>query len=212
MVDVVREVGAIQAQEPRAAALGVRARLAGVTEAEVRAALYEERSIVRLWSLRGTLHWVPAEDARWVMELLGPAAMARAARRFSQLGVDSPRAQAAVRKVLADGPLTRHEVAEAVRASGVRLSEDPQVPVHLVMHAVLEGDVIEVAPRDGKWAYALWEDWLERDSRPFDRDAALAELARRHAHAHPPAGPEDFAAVVGAQDGRRAPRLRADRR
>jgi hypothetical protein len=197
IVDVVREVGAIQAQEPRAAALGIRARLAGVTEAEVQAALYEERSIVRLWSLRGTLHWVPAEDARWIMRLLGPVAMARAKRRLAQLGVDDPKAQAAVRKVLADGPLTRHEVADAVRASGVRLSGDPQMPVHLVMHAVLEGDVIEVAPRGGKWAYALWEHWLEPDRRTFDRDAALAELARRHAHAHPPAGPEDFAAWSG---------------
>jgi hypothetical protein len=206
VTDAVREVGAIQAQEPRAAALGIRARVARTTEGDVKAALYEERSIVRLWSLRGTLHWVPAEDAAWLMRLLGPTAMARAKPRLAQLGVDDPKAQAAVRTVLADGPLTRHEIADAVRAAGVRLSDDPQMPVHLVMHAVLDGDVIEVAPRDGKWAYALWDDWLERDARPFDRDAALAELARRHAHSHPPAGPEDFAAWSGLKmgDARRA--------
>jgi hypothetical protein len=47
----------------------------------------------------------------------------------------------------------------------------------------------------------LWDDWLERDPRPFDRGAALAELARRHANAHPPAGPEDFAAWSGLKMG-----------
>ena len=64
MVDVVRLVAGLQAQDAPAAALGVRARLAGVTASAVERARFEERSVARIWCMRGTLHLVPAEDAR----------------------------------------------------------------------------------------------------------------------------------------------------
>lgn len=104
------------------------------------------------------------------------------------------------------GPLTRHELAAEVRARGVRLADDPQVPVHLVACAALEGHVCEAAPRDGEPAYALTDDWLGPAAAIPERDAMLAELARRHVAAHPPAEPEDLAAWsgLGMRDARRA--------
>ena len=76
--------------------------------------------------MRGTLHLVPAEDARWMVALLGPVGLARGRRRREQMGVVSPDATAAVRAALADGPRTRHEIAEHARAAGVALADDPQ--------------------------------------------------------------------------------------
>jgi Winged helix DNA-binding domain len=197
VADVVRVVGGLQAQDAPAAALGVRARLGGATASGVDRARFEERSVARIWCMRGTLHLVAAEDARWLVALLGPVGLARGRRRREQMGVVNPEASAAVRAALADGPRTRREIAEHARAGGLAVADDPQAPAHLVMTAALEGHVIEAAWRGREPTYALTDDWLG-PARPLpERDAALAELARRHARAHPPAGPEDLAAWSG---------------
>jgi hypothetical protein len=206
VADVVRLVAGLQAQDAPAAALGVRARLAGATAAAVASARFEERSIARIWCMRGTLHLVAAEDARWLVALLGPVGLARGRRRREQMGVVGPGATAAVRAAVADGPRTRHEIAEHARARGLPLADDPQAPVHLVMTAALEGAVVEAAWKGREPTYALTEDWLGPAGPLPERDALLAELARRHARAHPPAGPEDLAAWSGLplRDARRA--------
>ncbi len=156
--------------------------------------------------MRGTLHLVAAQDARWLVELLGPVGLARGRKRRASMGARTPEAVAAVRRALGDGPLTRHETAAAVRRAGVRLADDPQAPVHLVAAAALEGHVCEAGARGDEPLYALVDDWLGPAAWRPDRDAALAELARRHAAAHPPAGPEDLAAWsgLGRRDARRA--------
>ena len=189
--------------------LGVRARLAGSTASAVGRARFEERTIARVWCMRGTLHLVAAEDVRWLVTLLGPVRLRRNAKRIASLGVDTPEAGEAVRATLAEhGPLTRREIEAEVRARGVQLADDPQAAIHLVAHAAMRGVVCEAAPRDGKPAYALIDDWLgpAAGDAAFDRDTALAELARRYVAAHPPAGPEDFAAWsgLGARDARQA--------
>ena len=94
---VVRLVGGLQAQDAPAAALGVRARLPGATASAVGHARFEERSVARTWCMRGTLHLVPAEDARWLVALLGPVGLARGRAAGSGLGV-GPEATAAVRR------------------------------------------------------------------------------------------------------------------
>jgi uncharacterized protein YcaQ len=106
-------------------------------------------------------------------------------------------ATTAVRGALADGPRTRHEIAAHVRAAGHWLEDHPQAPIHLVMSAAAEGHVIEAAWRGREPTYALTDDWLGPAEALPERDRLLAEFARRHARAHPPAGPEDLAAWSG---------------
>src|SRR5262249_15911100 len=68
---VVRALGAMQAQDYYGGlwAIGLRTK-AGV-QGDVEQAL-AEGTIVRSWPMRGTLHIVPAEDARWMLELMTP--------------------------------------------------------------------------------------------------------------------------------------------
>lgn len=185
--ETVAAVAALQAQDAGAAHLGIRARRAGSTLAEVEAARFEERSVARTWVMRGTLHLIPAEDARWMVELLGPIGLRKSARRIAELGVAD--AGAAVRAALADGPRSRRELADAVRKR-VKLPDHPQVPAWLTGVAALRGEIIE-GPAD---RFVLFDDWLGPSPAPSD---PVLELARRHAHAHPPAGPEDFAVWSG---------------
>ncbi len=196
--DTVRAVAALQAQDAAAAALGIRARRPGSTLADVAHARFEERSVARTWVMRGTLHLVPAEDARWMVALLGPIGLRKSARRIAELGVAD--ARPAIRAALADGPLTRRELADAVRSRGVSMADHPQVPAWLTGVAALQGEIIEGPDK----RFVLLDDWLPPSSAaPSD---PVVELARRHAHAHPPAGPEDFAAWsgLGLREARRA--------
>ena len=200
VVDVVRAVAGLQAQDAGAAALGIRARRPGSTLADVEHARFEERSVARTWVMRGTLHLVPAEDARWMVALLGPIGLKKSARRIAELRVGLPEATAATRAALSDGPLTRRELADAVRAAGVDLPDDPQVPAWLTGVVALRGEIIEGPAK----RFVLVEDWLGPPGP--EPDDPVLELARRHAHAHPPSAPEDFAlwSGVGMREARRA--------
>jgi hypothetical protein len=198
-LEVVRATAGVQAQDSVAAALSIRVRTRGLTREDVDRALYEERSIVRLWAMRGTLHLVPSEDAAWLVELLGPLGIPGSLRRLGQLGVperDVPRAIELIRHTLAEcGPLTRAELMEPLGRAGI--TTDGQAAAHLPGLAALRGLVCNGPPRGGKPTYVLRDDWLGAGVPRLDRDAAVAELARRYLRAFAPAEPEDFASWSG---------------
>ena len=79
----------LQAQDVGAARLGVHARSGGLDEADVVKACEVERSVVRTWLMRATVHLVAAEDVRWMVALFGPMIERRFANvRWRQLGID----------------------------------------------------------------------------------------------------------------------------
>src|SRR5947209_20446584 len=67
---IVKEVCGLQAQDALAATLGVRVRSAGLVPADVERARVQERSVVRTWGPRGTLHLLATEDMDWLLPLL----------------------------------------------------------------------------------------------------------------------------------------------
>ena len=71
LVDVVRDVCGLQAQLLSAAELALSARVAGATQESVRNALWVEKTLVRVWTVRGTIHVIPAEDLSLWMAALG---------------------------------------------------------------------------------------------------------------------------------------------
>jgi hypothetical protein len=103
VVEVVRQVVAVQAQDASAAALGIRARGKGLTASGVRRAAESERSVVRGWFMRGTLQIVAASDVHWLLDLLGPHFLRLSERRYRELGLGDgvcERAEAEFAKVL----------------------------------------------------------------------------------------------------------------
>jgi hypothetical protein len=190
---VVRDVCGVQAQDPAAAPLAIRARSSGLLAADVRHAREQERSIVRTWAMRYTLHLVATEDVGWLLGLLGPHFVHTSQRRRESLGLDEEtygRAVRALRDVLAQrGPLTRAEIVEALVTRGIRI--EGQARPHLIARAALEGVVCLGPDRGTQPTYVLLEEWV-KPSPPLPRDAALAELARRYLAAHGPASLEDF--------------------
>ena len=71
LVDAVRDVCGLQAQLLSAAELALSARVAGVTQEDVRDALWVKKTLVRAWTVRGTIHVIPADDLPLWMSALG---------------------------------------------------------------------------------------------------------------------------------------------
>jgi len=203
--ELVRVMGGIQAQDTAASRLAVRPRAAGLDAVAVREACNRERSVVRTWAMRGTLHMVAAEDAGWLVALLGPGFAAANRRRRRQLGLDDDtcdRGLRAIGKVLAGGPLPRGELVSGIAREGVVVDPRSQAPAHLVAYAAMRGLVCRGPDLDGdEPTYVLLEDWLGTRSRSLDPEAALAELTRRYLGAHGPAAPADLAAWAGIAAG-----------
>jgi len=192
-VDVVGRLLAVQAQDPRGARLAVRARTTGLTATDIDAAL-TERSLVVTWLNRGTLHLVRREDYWWLQALTTPQLLTGNARRLMQEGVPPDAAERGVRAVeqslAADGPLTRAQLREQIRAAGVRV--DGQALVHVLFRASLQGLTVRGPIVGAEHAFVLVRDWLG-SSAPIDREQALTELARRYLAGHGPASDRDLA-------------------
>ena len=82
--DVVRWMGALQAQDYLQAVWAIGARTQSSTLADVEQAL-EDGKIIRTWPMRGTIHFVPTEDARWMLQLSAAKMLAADGRRMAQL-------------------------------------------------------------------------------------------------------------------------------
>jgi hypothetical protein len=183
---IVRALLAVQAQDSRAACLALRARGTGFTAAAVRG----DDGLVVAWLMRGTLHLVAREDHPWLLALTAPTRAAANRRRLGQEGVspaDADRAVALIERTLADhGPQPRAELAERVAAAGIRMAG--QAMPHVLMRAALRGAV--VLDLDGRFSRSA-------PAPAIEREAALAELARRWLATHGPATERDLAAWAG---------------
>jgi hypothetical protein len=191
--EVVAWFGAVQAQDYLGAlwALGLRTR--GATEGSVEAA-EARRAIIRTWPMRGTLHFVAAADARWMTRLLAPRVIARnAARLKREVDVDAKvvgRARAVVERALEGGRrLERGDLYERLEARGIATAKSRGL--HILLWLALDGTIC-LAGRQGKQhTFALLDEWIPK-AGPMERDAALAELARRYFTSHGPATRRDF--------------------
>jgi uncharacterized protein YcaQ len=188
----------VQGQDPRGARLAVRARTEGLSAADVDRALSEERSLLITWLNRGTLHLVRSEDYPWLQALTTTPLLTGNARRLAEEGVSAGQADRGVetieRALAEEGPLDRLELRARLDAAGVPTKG--QALVHLLMLTCLRGIAVR-GPVSGKQhAYALVADWLGPQPE-VDREAALAELARRYLAGHGPAGDRDLARWAG---------------
>jgi hypothetical protein len=191
--DVVAWLGAVQAQDYAGAKWALGARLPdGVTDASIERAL-DQGEMLRTHAMRWTWQLVAPEDVRWIVELVAPRLMQKAARRHRELELDAKtiaQSNAAIGKALAEAPLTRAELAAVLRRA--RVAPDGQRLPHLLACAEL-ACIATSGPRRGKQhTWTLLDERAPRARRVDPRDAA-AELAFRWARSRGPATADDFA-------------------
>lgn len=191
--EAVARLGAVQSQDYGAGKWAVGLRVAGATEETVDRAI-ADRTIVRTWPMRGTIHFVAAPDVRWMLELLTPHIVARAARRRRELELDDAvflRTEKILVKALQGGRrLSREAVYAVLGRNGV--PADASRGYHILWRLAQEGLLCFAAPDGGKKpTFALLEEWVPAAKRR-DRHDALAELAYRYVAGHGPASVADF--------------------
>jgi hypothetical protein len=192
--EVVRMLGAVQAQDYSTAKWGVAQRTQNATEAEVEKEL-DKGAILRTHVLRPTWHFVAAADIRWMLALTGPRVERVLASYDRKLGIDEAvlrKSKTVLEKTLQGGKhLTRAELSLAMQSGGIR-TDGTQRLARLVMHAELIG-LICSGPRRGKqFTYGLLEERAPR-AKMLNRDEALFELAKRYFNTRGPATIDDFA-------------------
>lgn len=197
-VEVLREIGGSQSQEPRPGRLQVRARSKGLTADAVESARVDDRSIVRHWVMRMTAHLFPADDFGWITPIFTERMAGWSRRRLELLNVtasERDKALKAIAKTLdRDGSITRARAMEAAEKTGLEI--DVQRRTHLAVLTVLEVGAC-IGPSEGRDNYFVkTEDWLGKVDYS-DREDGLAELARRYFAAFAPAGEADFAFWAG---------------
>jgi Winged helix DNA-binding domain len=196
--EIARSIAGAQAQDVYAGPLTFRSRSRSLTAAAIKRARTEERSLLRTWVMRMTIHLIPTEDAGWWLPLFEPGIEQWSRRRLSQLGLPASKQdkalRVAARALASEGPLTRGEVRERIEAAGVELN--PQTGMHIALTAVVAG-IACLGPDRGKTTCLVRrEDWLGKVPS-FDRDRAMAELARLYVRAFAPATDRDFAYWAG---------------
>src|SRR6266545_1779338 len=159
--DVVQWLGAVQAQDYLGALWALGLRLPNATEQAIEQAI-AERTIVRTWPMRGTIHFVAPADVRWMLEVLTPRVVQRSKRRLTELGLDE--------KIIA--------------ASGQR-------GLH-ILGQLAQRQLICFGARAGKQpTFTLLDEWAP-GAKSLPRDEALATLAQRYFTGHGPATMPDF--------------------
>lgn len=200
--DAAAHMLAVQAQEFWGGrwALAVRTRGA-VTLRDVDAA-FDRGNLVRAWTMRGTMHIVPAHDLAWMLSLTGERQLRMAAPRHRELGLDADvvaRAERITRTVLAGGGrLTRAELLATFERGGVDTAG--QRGIHILQALALRGVTVAgpVVPRTGgptrEQHLVLAEEWIRDAPTPPE---PLAELAARFIGSHGPASARDLAWWAG---------------
>jgi hypothetical protein len=195
---IVQNVGGLQAQDSDAMALAVGVRGEELTTDDVAHALAEERTVVRTWGVRGTLHLLATKDLGWLLPLIGPVFQAASSRRLLELDLDDntlTRGVAALRELLQGrGPMTKSEILYALQQRDIE--PEGQAFIHLIRHAALGGVLCLGPDRGSKATYVLLSDWAKL-GKPLSIEKAYMTLTRRYLEAYAPTTPEDMGAWSG---------------
>lgn len=197
VAEVVTWLGAMQAQDLASGLWSFGARLPGHTVTDVTAAL-ERREALRTWPMRGTIHFVPSRDARWMVELMSARLLNSAVRRREELGLSEETVAQAMEVLGAalagGGRLSRSECLAVLADKGI--DTGGQRGYHLLWYASQRG-LLCIAPNVGnEQSFVLLDEWVPDPHRP-ERDEALGIVALRYFRGHGPTTRQDFAGWTG---------------
>jgi hypothetical protein len=191
------------AQVLSAAELSIGRRIAGASRADVQRALWEDRTLVKTFGPRGTVHLLPTADLpMWtgaLSALPSSGPLHPEPVRFTAEQADE--VVAAIGDALADAELTVDELTEAiVDRTGPWAGERTMEAFQdfwprwrqLTSTAAHRGVLCFGPNRDRKVTYTNPHRWLP-GFRPGGGDAALRTLVARYLHAYGPATPQHFA-------------------
>ena len=211
MLEVVAEIAGLHAQVMSSAELTLAARVEGIEPDDVRRALWEERSLVKTWAMRGTLHLLPAaEFPLWQAALSTRRNWEAGAwqRAFVPLA-ELERLNDAVAQALDGTLLTREELADRVGelTGSVELGDKLRESWGALLKPAAALGRLCFAPNKGQQVRFTRPDTWLGGWTDHDPDQAVAQVTRRFLAASGPVTREDFARWWGIPSPARGGRL-----
>lgn len=197
LIQAVRQSMGVHAQNMLAAELAIAARVDELSPQDVQAALWQDRTLIKTWMMRQTLHLIPAADfpiyiaARRLTDINWPSI-------FEKQGIDLATLNAylaASAEILDSGPLTRQQFVEAVNG---RL-KSPEL--HEFLSRGTWGTAFKplawrgelcFGPNDGSnTTFIRPSTWLG-GWQEVDPEAAMRKIVRQYLMVYGPARPRNF--------------------
>lgn len=198
LLDVVSRLCGLHAQVMSSAQLTASARLEGLAPDAVATALWEDRTLVKTWAMRGTLHLLPAAEFGLWQTVIGTDDRHRKPswqKAFGPSPEELDRLCGDIAAALDGRELLREELAAALarEAGDAELAEALRASWGAMLKPAAFRGALCFAPVEGQRVRftnpATWlGPWESRDP-----DTALAEAARRYLATHGPATRADFA-------------------
>ncbi|WP_225994512.1 winged helix DNA-binding domain-containing protein [Streptomyces sp. SS1-1] len=192
--EAVTHLVGLQAQEVKPPYYALAARLDGFTPEALSAPL-GDRSLVRMVTMRSTIHLHTADDALTLRPLVQPAREREITYfRKGLVGVDLDRLAALARELVEESPRTMKELREALSAEWP--DADPQ---SLAVAARCRLPLVQITPR-GQWGrraqvtLTTLEHWLGRPAEPA---APADDTVLRYLAAFGPASVKDLQTWAG---------------
>jgi uncharacterized protein YcaQ len=197
LVETARAIGGLHAQVMSSADLSLWARVRGHASGDLARALWEERSLVKTWLMRGTLHLVPADDLPLYVSALDPRGDYNAAwlRYYKITAADVERLLESVAAALDGECLTRVELAAKIGGAWAKRLESGWG--EFLKPASRRG-VLCFGPSRGQNVTFVRPDQWVSGWRDVPQAEAMAELVRRYLRVHAPATKDDFDRWVGS--------------
>ncbi len=191
------------AQVLSAAELSIGRRIAGATRADVQRALWQERTLVKTFGPRGTIHLLPTADLpMWTGALSAlPSSVPTHPEGVRFTPEQAGEVIAAIGDALTNAELTVDELTEAIADRTGPWAVERTMDAfqdrwprwrQLTSTAAHRGMLCFGPDRDRKVTYTNPHRWLP-GFRPAGGDAALRTLLMRYLYAYGPAAPQHFA-------------------
>ena len=196
LLAVTSDLCGIQAQIMASAHLQLNARLPNLTREEIRAALYETRTLVKTHCMRQTLHLLPSTQYATYISANKKTRVNQVFNvmaRFKITTRESDQLMRVILESLAAKPLPQNALRAAIRpqvSKNVRAWMDKVWGI--ARHAVAEGLVCYGPDNGNEVTYVRTENWLPRQ-KSVSPEAAQKFLLRAYLRAYGPATPHDFA-------------------
>jgi hypothetical protein len=207
LVSVARDLCGVHAQIAASAELALWARVEGLRREDVCEALEQERSLVKTWAMRGTLHLLTAEDLPLYVAVLGPRWDHPGGAWLRGFGVTKAEYVAileSVPRALGARPQTREQLADKIAAlGGAKLREKLLSGWGaLLKPSARRGDLCFGPNRGRNVTFVRPDRWLRLRGLPrMDQEEARREVVRRFLSAYGPATADDLGRWLGFRVG-----------
>jgi hypothetical protein len=195
--EVVSWMCAMQAQDYLGSLWAIGLRMKNAVEADIEKAL-TDRTVIRTWPMRGTLHFVAPADVRWMLKTFTPRVITRCAGLYKQEGLDKKTFTKSAKLLTAalEGgkQLTRKEVYEVLEHGKVAAGNTRGL--HILGHLAMQGLICFGARKGKQPTFTLLDEWIPATKMPVAEEA-MAAFTLRYFASHGPATVQDFAWWTG---------------